>query len=154
MRLLLSLLVFFSFSAAAARAGESASCEVPIIQAFDHGEGIDPQIVRLRPYLQKPPFTAWKSFKLLASHKMTLSPKESTAFDLPGGRRATLTFVEHDLSATHGHHHMRLNLLVKEGERTVLDTSLALEEGGVVLHASNRHQGGLIIIGVSCKTQD
>ena len=36
----------------------------------------------------------------------------------------------------------------------MLDTTFVLDEGGVVLLVGQKHQGGVLIIGVSCKTQN
>jgi hypothetical protein len=34
----------------------------------------------------------------------------------------------------------------------MLDTTFKLDEGGVVLHVGQHYQGGVLILGVSCKT--
>lgn len=137
---------------------ESATCDVPVIQAtHGHEQGdptIDSQINRLKPYLQKAPFTAWHEFKLLDRRELTLQEKGSSSFTLPNGREASLTFIDH--TSGPGDHRMRLKLVVEDRAKhdKMLDTTFVLDEGGVVLLVGQKHQGGVLIIGVSCKTQN
>ena len=114
--------------------------------------GIDARFTRLRAYLERAPFTAWHEFKLLDEKEMELLPHGSAGFDLPNGRKATLTYVGH-LMAADGDHRMRLQLTLDNGKKRVLNTTFVLDEGGVVLNAGQKYQNGLIIVGISCKTE-
>ena len=134
----------------------TATCDVPIIQALP-GSGdtkLDPKIGLLRPYLSKPPFTGWHDFKLLDRKMLTIAEGASQQFMMPGGRAATLTFVEH--IAGSGHHRMRLRLWIDhpQNKHRAVDTTFVLDEGGVVLHVGQHHDNGILVVGVSCKTQD
>lgn len=140
----------------AARADTSATCDIPIIHALP-GAGdtkFDPAINRLRPYLTKPPFTAFHDFKLLDRKTLTIQEGSSQQFAMPNGRASTLTFLGH--TSESGHHRMRLRLWIDhpENKHRVIDTTFVLDEGGVVLHVGQHHDNGILIIGVSCKTQD
>ena len=141
----------------AARA-QSATCDVPVIQAsHGHEQGsptIDSQINRLKPYLEKAPFTAWHEFKLLDRKDLTVQEKATSSFTLPNGREASLTFLGH--TSGPGDHRMRLKLVVEDKGKAekMLDTTFVLDEGGVVLLVGQKHQGGVLILGVSCKTQN
>jgi hypothetical protein len=139
-------------SAAADEPQAPAKCELRVIHALKEGSGIDSRITRLRPYLERAPFTAWHEFKLLSSQEMELAPRGSSVFDLPNGRKGTLTYVEHML-ASDGDHRMRLQLVIDNGPKRVLNTTFVLDEGGVVLQAGQKYQGGLLVLGVSCKTE-
>ena len=138
---------------------ESAQCDVPVIHALHNGDDgkapeIDSQINRLKPYLEKAPFTAWREFKLLDRKELTIPVDGSSSFALPNGREATLSFVEH--SSGPGDHRMRLRLVIddKTKKGKMLDTTFVLDEGGVVLQVGQRFQSGVLIVGVSCKTHD
>jgi hypothetical protein len=141
--------------AGAARA-DSATCEVPIIHATSGGSAtdIDPKIDLLKPYLSKPPFTAWHEFKMLDRKVLTLSDNAQAQFTLPNGRTATLTFLGH--TGGPGEHRMRLRLLIDHPEKKhrVVDTTFVLDEGGVTLQGGTKHEGGVLILGISCKTRD
>jgi hypothetical protein len=139
----------------AARA-EEASCDVPIIHALP-GSGatqIDPKIDMLKAYLSKAPFTAWHDFRLLDRKTLTLQQGGSATFEMPDHRPATLTFVGH--TAGPGEHRIRLRLVIEHPEKQhrVLDTTFVIDEGGVVLNVGHRHDNGVLILGVSCKTQN
>jgi hypothetical protein len=136
---------------------EVATCEIPVIQALHNGDdgkapSIDPDIRRLKPYLLRAPFTAWREFKLIDRKELTIPLTGSGDFDLPNGRKAQLSFLEHMLGP--GDHRMRLHLTIDEHGKKVLDTTFVLDEGGVVLHAGQRYQGGILVLGVTCKTHD
>jgi hypothetical protein len=142
-------------------AAETAVCEVPIIHALRNGDDgraptIDPRIERLKPYLEKAPFTAWGEFKLLERKDLQMALHESTQFQLPNGREATLSFLAHSSGPGDDHHRMRLRLAIEDKAKghKVLDTTFVLDEGGVVLQVGQHYQGGLLILGVSCKTHD
>jgi hypothetical protein len=130
----------------------TAKCEVRVIQASNQGEGIDPQITRLRGYLTRAPFTAWKHFKLADSRELTVEPRAAATFPMPNGREGTLTYVDHMLRPD-GKHRLRLELGVHEGDKPLMHTTFVLDEGGVVLHAAHRHaKDGVMILAVSCET--
>jgi hypothetical protein len=143
---------------AAGRArADAATCEIPVIHAVPGGGAtqIDAKIdAQLKPYLSKAPFTAWHDFRLLDRKVLTLPEGGSTQFMLPGDRPATLTFLGH--IGGPGEHRMRLRLVIDHPEKKhrVLDTTFVLDEGGVVLHVGQRHDGGVLILGVSCKTKN
>ncbi len=97
----------------AVRADEPAHCTMRVIHALEQVEPpggkpepdanhdgapdpkIDPKIDRLRPYLLRPPFTAWREFVLLDKRTIDLKMKEPQSFPLPNGKTATVTFVDH-----------------------------------------------------------
>ncbi|HWE28134.1 MAG TPA: hypothetical protein VHB97_09040 [Polyangia bacterium] len=154
-----SLALAASVSAVGVAHAESAECDVPVIHASRNGDDgkapvIDPTINRLKPYFERAPFTAWGEFKLLDRKELTIPVNGSSSFALPNGREATLSFVEH--STGPGDHRMRLRLAIddKNKKGKMLDTTFVLDEGGVVLQVGQKYQGGVLVIGVSCKTHD
>ena len=124
------------------------SCEARVIHALHDGGGIDPQITRVRPYLTKPPFTAWSHFKLLAAHDFKLDHNGARTFELPNGRQATLTYVQpiHE----NGKERLRLRLQIVEGKRQVVNTVFVLNDEGIVLQGGQHYEAGVLILGISC----
>jgi hypothetical protein len=137
---------------AAADEEPMAKCAVRIIHALHEGEGIDPKITLLRPYLQKPPFTAWKQFKLLDDKELTLAPHGTATFELPNGKQASLTYVDHFI-AHDGDHRLRLQFGISDKQKKLLHTTFVLDEGGVLLQAGQKYESGLLVLGISCQTQ-
>jgi len=126
-----------------------AKCFVRMIKALHEGEGVDPKITRLRPYLEKPPFTAWKRFELVDEKDMVVAPSMTDQFKLPNGKLASLTYVDHVLTPEQKHR-LRLRLEIVDGDKKMLNTTFVLDEGGVVLQAGQRLGKGLLILGFSC----
>jgi hypothetical protein len=137
-----------------ARADEpapSAACDVRIVHALKEVGGIDPRITLLRPYLEKAQFAEWRQFKLLEEKQIKLLPHGSATFDLPNGRKGTLTYVDHFIADKE--HRMRLKLTIDRPDKRMLDTTFVLDEGGVVLQGGQKHGNGRLILGITCKTE-
>ncbi len=154
-----SLTLIAGLAAGGSARAETATCDVPVIHALHNGDDgkapeIDPRIIRLKPYLERAPFTAWREFKLLDRKELSIPEKGSSSFTLPNGREATLSLVEH--SAGPGDHRLRLKLVIddKSKKSKMLDTTFVIDEGGEVLQVGQRYEGGILVLGVSCKTHD
>ncbi len=138
---------------------ESASCEIPIVHALHNGDDgkepeVDSQINKLRPYLLKAPFTAWREFKLLERRELEVAEHGTQSFELPNGRQVSLTFIGH--TAGPGDHRLRLKLVIEDKSKKskMVDTTFVLDEGGFVLQVGQRYEGGILILAVTCKTHD
>jgi len=143
-----------------AQAVETARCDVPIIYAVRGDQAkpqqIDPGITRLRGYFEKEPFIAWREFKLLDRKELTFNGAGESKFTLPNGREATLSFIEHMRGVDASDHRMRLRLQIdaKNKNHRMLDTTFVLEEGGVVFQGGQHYQSGVLVLAISCKTQE
>jgi len=152
MRTAFAVLMMLTAVARSEEEATPAKCDVRIIQALKEGSGIDPKITRLRPYLEHAPFTAWHRFKLLDDKQLNLTPHGGKAgFDLPNGRKATLSYVDHFMQGKE--HRMRLQLTIDRAEKQMLNTTFVLDEDGVVLQAGQSYENGKLILGISCKTE-
>jgi hypothetical protein len=145
-----------------AQAVETARCEVPIIHAVRGDQAkpqqFDPAITRFKTFFEKEPFTAWREFKLIDRKELQFNGTGESKFMLPNGREATLSFVEHIRGMDASDHRMRLRLQIesknKDKGHRMLDTTFVLEEGGVVLQGGQHYQGGVLVLAISCKTQE
>jgi hypothetical protein len=143
-----------------AEAVETARCDVPIIHAIRgdqaKSQSIDPRIDRLKASFEKEPFIAWREFKLLDRKELQFNGAGESKFVLPNGREATLSFIEHMRGVDASDHRMRLRLQIdaKNKNHRMLDTTFVLEEGGVVLQGGQHYQNGVLILAISCKTQE
>ncbi len=111
---------------------------------------IDPKIVRLRPYLSRPPFTSWQEFVLLDEKTLDLVPKSPQTFVLPNGKPASLTYLEH-VRLAGAKHRVRLQLQIGEADKQLLNTIFMVDEGGVVLQAGQHYKKGMLVLGTSCE---
>jgi len=146
--------------------GTHPTCTIRVIHAGDPilstagsepAPKIDPRIDRLRPYLLRPPFTAWREFQLLDSKTLELQPQVPSSFTLPNGKVVALTFLEHLPDAGRKRHRVRVQLEIS-GSHTgqngpsasSLKTVFVVEEGGLVLQAGQPHRHGMLVVGTSC----
>jgi hypothetical protein len=132
---------------------ESAHCVFRTVHALPGGAGssasMDPQITALREDLARPPFTAWKTFKLLDSQEANLAEGASTNFSTADGRTAVVTYTGH--GHRHGQHFIKGALEFLGGKSTV-KTAFTLDEGGHFVVAGHKYQGGILIHSLSCQT--
>jgi hypothetical protein len=144
-------MLFMSLGGSAQAADAPTRCMVRLIHALRDGEGIDPQIVKLRPYLQKDAFASFKRFVLLDKREFALQPKLAERLPLPNGKEASLTYLEMvDRNDGKRRLRMRLEIVTPGQAQRLLDTTFLLEDGGVVMQAGQKHDSGQLILGVSC----
>jgi hypothetical protein len=99
--------------------------------------------------LKRPPFNAWKNFRQHSERDLTNQPTVTAEFELPNGKRSTLTYLEHQTDGKK--HRLKLRLAVLDGDKKVLNTTFVLDEGGVVLQAGQTHEKGMLILALSCE---
>lgn len=133
----------------------SAACSVRVIEARDDKAAkdvtVDPQLEPLRKQLTSPPLSAWKSFKLLKLHELVVRGDAPAAFDMPGEHDAKLSFkgkVDSDRKTR-----LRLTLEMLDGRAKLLSTTFVLDDGGTVLQAGTKHEGALVVLGITCRLQ-
>ena len=94
-RLLAGAIVFAvalaGFTATASAQDPSAACSFIEIKASNDGTGIDDKLKPLAKKLERPPFSSWKSFQVVATHSKNLThmKAEEVALTL-GGKLAAI----------------------------------------------------------------
>lgn len=130
---------------------EIAHCLVRNIHALHEGSAFDAQLEPLRAQLQNPALSAWKSFRQLDKQELDLQLSTATPgnFTVPGDHRGTLQFlnkVEKD-----GKLRLRLRLELFDGAAKLLSTTVLIDNGGTLLQAGTKHQGGMLVLGFTCQ---
>jgi hypothetical protein len=141
-----------STPAAAAKADdgkESARCSVRSIHALPEGSAFDAQLEPLKALLNKPPLSAWKSFRQLDKQELSLAPKEPGSFTIPSDQRGTLQFLEK--VEKDGKLRLRLRLELFDGTAKLLSTVVLIDNGGTLLQAGTKHAGGMLVLGFTCQ---
>lgn len=133
-------------SAPALADGGKAACTIDVIHARTDGDGsVDAQLAGLAEDLKKPPFTSWKTFKLLDKSSASLAEGASAPFNTPIGKAGSLTYA--------GREQAKLKLTIEvPGEKSNTRSNVRLDDGGHLLLAGIKHQGGILIYAVSCKS--
>ena len=160
-RTFLGLGVLLSLTLGAGARADEFRCSIRVIHAVDDPPAvagqpppqlrIDPQIDKLRPFLTRPPFTAWHEFVMLNKETFDLKPNEPHAFTLPNGKPAALSFVEHLPDEKGRPHRVRMRLQMGDPARRSLNAVFVVDEGGIVLQAGQRYKHGIMILGTSCE---
>ena len=128
---------------------ESARCLVRSIHALPEGSAFDAQLEPLKAQLKNPPLSAWKSFRQLDKQELNLPQKAPGSFTFPGDHRGTLQFL--DKVEKDGKLRLRLRLELFDGSAKLLSTTVLIDNGGTLLQAGTKHQGGMLVLGFTCQ---
>ena len=132
-------------------AGGTTSCSILEIRASNDPGGVDRELAPLERKLKKPPFSSWKSFKLLKRHEKTLEKMKALNLGLVTGGKLALLFR----GASGGQaSNVRLRLTFalddKAGKRQ-LDGTINIDSGDYSLLGGDSIEGGTYIVAVTCK---
>lgn len=134
-------------------AATSADCQVFEIKASNDEGGVDAALRPLARKLKKPPFSSWKTFKLLKKHEKQVEKMKTLNVGLVTGSKLSLLFR----GATGGQPtkpRLRLTFTLddKSGKRK-LDGTINLDSGDYSLFGGDTVEGGgTYILAVSCTT--
>lgn len=129
--------------------GKGPGCVVRVIHAQTEGNRFDPQLASLRPQLTRPPLSTWKSFRLLQSHDLQLTEGQAAPFALPGEHSGVLTY---EGTAKGSKERLRFKLELKDGPAKLLATNYVLNDGGTIMQVGIKHENGMLILGITCKS--
>ncbi|HYU14989.1 MAG TPA: hypothetical protein VEL05_02915 [Candidatus Acidoferrum sp.] len=130
----------------------TAECSIFEIKATSEEGGVDPALRPLAKKLKKPPFSSWKSFKLLKKHDKTVEKMKALNLGLVTGSKLALLFR----GASGGQaSKVRLRLTFtlddKTGKRW-LDGTINIDSGDYSLIGGDSIEGGgTYILAVTCK---
>jgi hypothetical protein len=132
------------------QAPSSAACQIFEINASNGEGGVDPALRVLARKLKKPPFSSWKTFKLLKKHEKEVERMKALNLSLVTGSKLALLFR----GASGGQNKSRLRLTFtlddKSGKRK-LDGTINLDSGDYSLFGGETIEGGgTYIMAVSC----
>jgi hypothetical protein len=135
-----------------AEAQQHADCAVLEIKASNDGKGVDPALRPLEKKLKRPPFSAWKSFKLLKRHAKKVARMKELNLALVSGGRMSLLYRDAS-SDSKSKTRLRLSLTLddKDGKRK-LDLTIKLDSGDYYLIGGDSlEDGSTYILATSCK---
>lgn len=147
-----ALVVGAGVAHAQGQAAGTAECQIFEIKATGEGEGVDPALRPLARKLKKPPFSSWKSFKLLKQHGRTVEKMKALNLGLVTGSKLSLLFRGAD-GGPPSKSRLRLTFALddKSGKRKV-DGTINLDSGDYSLIGGDSIEGGgTYILAVSCK---
>lgn len=137
-----------------ASAPQQVDCAVYEMAASAGQPAVDPALKPLQKKLKKPPFSSWKTFKLLRKHdKQAVKSKVLT---LPLHTGSKLSLLYRDQSAAQGKK-MRLRVtftLDDKNDKRKLNSTLNMDSGDLLLignESDKMPDGATYIVAVSCR---
>lgn len=147
----LALLALAGAGDAHAQGGDRADCTVLEIRASNDDGGIDPALRPVAKKLKRPPFSSWKSFRLLKKHSRQVVKMKALELRLVSGGRMALLYRE-SVPAKKNKTRLRLSLTLddKNGKRK-LDLTIKLDSGDYHLIGGDPLEGGATyVLATSC----
>jgi len=154
MKIFLNLLLLCAMAApSVALAGDKVSCLVRAIDGQDKPGGIDKRLTALKKQLQKPPFSAYKSLRLLESKTLIVARGATQNNKLPTGKILRLTFKEKLLVQKKIRLRMHLSITPPKAKGFLPGTLFTIADGGTLLVAGDPYKGGTLVVGVTCSAK-
>lgn len=147
---MLAAVVLGGHAEAGAQEVKQVACTFLEIKASASGAGIDADLKPLAGKLEKPPFSAWKSFSLVARHPLTLALMK--AEDVPlklGGKLGVLFRQRSQAAGKKDRVSLSLALDDKSGKRA-LDTKVHVDEGDYFVIVIGQSADGGQLLAFSC----
>lgn len=135
-------------------APQQVDCAVYEMAASDGKPDVDPALKPLQKKLKKPPFSSWKTFKLLKKHDKQAVKSKVLTVALHTGSKLSLLY--RDQSAAQGKK-LRLRVtftLDDKNDKRKLNSTLNMDSGDLLLignEADKLADGGTYIVAVSCR---
>jgi hypothetical protein len=133
---------------------QQVDCAIYEMAASDGKPDVDPALRPLQKKLKKPPFSSWKTFKLLKKHDQQAVRMKALNLKLVTGSKLSLLY--RDQAAAQGKK-VRLRLtftLDDKNDKRKLNGTLNLDSGDFSLignEADKLPDGGTYIVAVSCR---
>jgi hypothetical protein len=137
------LFAALALGALPASADEPVKGEVLVVLAKEAKGPVD---AKLKPIaaLQKPPFNAFGTMELLATHPVTLSDTTPATVALPNGRSLLIKLVER---MADGRHKVSVSIN-RPDKQDYLPLLTVIASGEPFFVAGQKHAGGTLVIGV------
>jgi len=130
---------------------DDAECSVLEIKAQTGDGGVDKELKPLERKLKKPPFSSWKTFKLLKKHAHKVAQMKALNLKLVPG--SSMSILYRDKSTAEGKKprlRMSFTLDDKDGKRKV-DATIKVDSGDYYLIGGDPlDDGGTYILAISC----
>lgn len=133
---------------------DKALCDVLEIEASSQEGGIDKALAKIGNKLKRPPFSSWKSFKLIKKHNPVLTVMHAKKVTLDKG--GNLTMLYRDRVDTKGKKtRLRLSFTVDSKDGTRLsDVTIKLDSGSYYMSGGRPlKDGGTYILAASCSVK-
>ena len=135
--------------------GPAVKCTIRSILAEEKAGGsIDKRLTFMRREFGKPPFSAYRTLRLLDSRDLLIAQGSNQRVNLPNGKILRLTFKERLLGRKDRLRlRMHLSITPPNERRFLPGTLFTIGNNGTLLVAGDKHKGGTLVVGITCQTK-
>jgi hypothetical protein len=138
-------LVLVLVRVASAPAAGAVHVTIGSVLATDGGAEFDSRLVAMKPQFES--LFRYSSYRLMKRETRAVGFGEASSYDIPGGRYLVVAPQEFRDSK------VIMKVMLLEGGRPLVDTSVALRNGGVLLLGGPKQQEGVLIISIGAETE-
>ena len=131
--------------AAMAHAGGTVDVTIGSVLATDVGQEFDVRLASMKPQFES--LFRYSSYRLMKQERRAVSWGAGASFDIPGGRY--LVVAPQELRDSK----VSMKVMLLEGGRPLIDTSVALRNRGVLLLGGPKEQEGVLIIAIGAESE-
>jgi hypothetical protein len=139
-------------SVTSASAEEKVRCEIRSILGLQAKGRIDKRLAFLKRQLSKPPFSAFRKLDLLETKELRIPQGRELRTKLPTRKVLRLTFKEKLLVKNQVRLRMHLSIKPPRAVGFLPGTLFSIVDGGTLLIAGDKHRGGTLIVGITCRS--
>ncbi len=132
-------------AAVMARAGGTVDVTIGSVLATDVGQEFDIRLASMKPQFES--LFRYSSYRLMKQERRAVSWGAGASFDIPGGRY--LVVAPQELRDSK----ISMKVMLLEGGRPLIDTSVALRNHGVLLLGGPKEQEGVLIIAIGAESE-
>ena len=138
----------------AAASAEAVKCTIRTMHGLSSTGGLDKKLAFLNKQLTRPPFSAYKTIKLLSTQDLLIPMHAVKQLTLPSGKVLKLTYKE-KLLERKKQVRLRLHLSITPPKQTryLPGTLYTIADRGTLLVAGDPHKGGVLVVGITCQHQ-
>jgi hypothetical protein len=138
--------------------GPSVKCTIRSVLAEEKPGGFDKRLAFLRKEFSKPPFSTYKTLKLLDSRDLVIPQDGSKRVSLPNGKLLRLQFKERLLGRKDRLKlRMHLSITPPNEKRFLPGTLFTIINKGTLLVAGDKVGGkptdGMLVVGITCQAK-
>jgi len=115
------------------------------VLATDAGQEFDSRLVSMKPQFES--LFRYSSYRLMKQETRTIGWGQGASFEIPGGRY--LVVAPQELRDAK----VAMKIMLLEGGRPLIDTSVALRNHGVLLLGGPKEQEGVLIISIGANAE-
>ena len=124
-----------------ARAGK-VNVQILVVHATSAHSNVDPRLADLTRYLQN---LRYSGYELLATQTAQLAQNGSQSFNIEGGRKMTVTMLDHDDQRA------RMRVQIIGNGNTLLDTTLSVNRNGTFIVAGPKYKDGILVLPLTAR---